>query len=170
MIAVVAALVAAASYYSGREQGKKQNRAYVYAVPSGRWALSAGNKAHVKVTLKAEGISPAYKVSIGDSLEVHEYPLPEEDAHLEGKTTPHQNAFLFKEVTADDLLETVDPLTLEQVERVTDGSRFRLYAAGEVTYRDTFGDSHSTTFCWMYSGVDLANVEPCPHEGMNYGN
>ena len=139
----------------------KQMRAYLFVlVGSGTVQDRATNvRFAASPTLRNAGNTPAYKLSYKIKTAILPIPLPGDftfplpNEAIEGNPLgAHQDATM--NAFADDFCPD------EEVESIKVGGKGRvLYVWGIVTYKDVFGENHSTKFCHTVNFVRLGTED-----------
>lgn len=131
-----------------KDTEKRQLRSYVGVSP-GDAILQEGKPAVIEMSFRNFGQTPAHSVTLHASVQGLPYPLPP--------------SFIFQDYSSKELLAeylTVYPqspymasgeipsMSSDQLRTLREGKAARIYAFGTVFYKDVFGDTHSTDFCY----------------------
>jgi hypothetical protein len=150
-----------------RDQERRQLRAYVIA-KSARFARDEAGKLKFGLVSAAgakelliyydvsnEGITPAYDVF---RLVDVEYPF---NKTFNFNYTDGTAAYLSKQQIFGPI--RTRGFTQEQIDMIMSGKGPPFVFAGKITYRDIFGDTWPTNFCFMYTGLPVEpNFTFCP--------
>jgi hypothetical protein len=168
---ITAAVFTGWQAWVAQDTEKRQLRSYVGISP-GDVTLQEGTPAVVVINFKNFGQTPAYSVTLHGRAEQLPYPLP--------------TSFVFPDYSPQSILaeqltvypqsqysangETPSPMSSEQILAVREGKTTRIYAFGTVFYKDIFGDTHSTDFCYnvIFKEGYENGAEFCPRH--NIGN
>jgi hypothetical protein len=106
-------------------------------------------KFEVQSNLQNNGNSPAIAASTASALRVLPFPLPA-DVDLTVPFVDFDAAANFPPHSAPMYIRTILPdfLTEEEIAEIKAGDKKRLYVYGTTKYKDVFGESHFTNFCW----------------------
>jgi hypothetical protein len=130
-------------------EAKIRLRSYIAIIP-GRVLFEPNKRLQTKITAIATGQTPAYEVKGMATTTIAPYPLPEgfDLATLETKPAAGNQGLISRGKGLSILMETEEPLTQEQVERVTKLKTHRIYIWGRIEFSDVFHCRHwTTTFC-----------------------
>ena len=129
---------------------RRQLRAYV-SVAIGQ-SFNQGGKARLRFefrpTITNNGQTPAYRLQVASDIRILPNPLPD-DADL--SLTTHGPGSVITLGAQQNIYTPVimkGRLSLAELREVYKGDKRRLYVFGRVTYEDTFGDSHTTHYCF----------------------
>ncbi len=129
-----------------KETSKRQLRAYISVTATGRIPNSVNPTLPAfQIKIKNTGQTPAYGVKSWRGIGIHEFPLVTELQPM-GSVT---NADTVVGSRCDSVLPVrrTTPFAPEQVKGVTDGTH-ALYIFGRIEYKDAFGDTRFTDFCF----------------------
>jgi hypothetical protein len=141
------------------DTSRRQLRAYISIEPKDFKILSSENPLGIMVHLVNHGNTPAHGVIDDVVIAVHPNPLPVEFEFpypaINGNRTPfvlypgqprHLERYGHGALTVDDLA------------KLNDGNKFRIYFFGLIRYIDVFNISQSTKFCIFIEGRDFVNA------------
>jgi hypothetical protein len=150
---------------TAQDTEQRQLRAYIFATPLDVLNFAPEKTPFWGVQINAIGSTPAYDVKAVTGLAALPFPNPDISAAF-AKTlngVPVTKNIMFPgtpEIEHNALGFSLSP---EQFTALQQSKAYRIYAFGRVTYRDGFGKSHFTEFCFSYNGAgDHPGVEVCP--------
>jgi hypothetical protein len=177
-VVVTAIATATAAWYTRKESettaenGRRQLRAYVFPDQANLIWQGAARPMTAEIVIKNSGQTPAYRLSTATVAIAREFPLqgdvqvpPMPDTHT---VVPPNGSYALSVVLAQSL-------TGDQLKSIQKGTQ-AIYAFGEVSYVDAFGECRMTQYKFYYTGtgadvgnrvgmtyLDEGNTEvPCP--------
>jgi hypothetical protein len=154
-VVVTAMATATAAWYTRKEaestvdNAHRQLRAYVFPDQANLVWQGTAKPIVVEVVIKNSGQTPAYRLSTATAIVVGDYPLqgdlhvpPMPDAHT--AVPPGGNYAL--SIAMDK------PLTGDQLRAMQKGTQ-AIYASGEISYADAFGECRATRYRFYYQGA-----------------
>ena len=140
-------------YIAGERHSERQLRAYITGPTSARISdFQTSQYPAVILTFKNSGQTPAQDVCVWTSSAVAVYPMENPPARPDGAAgegssvgTIGPHAEFHNQIQAD-----IAVTAAERAEVIAGGAAFFVY--GEISYRDSFGKSRTTTFCHFYAG------------------
>ncbi|QOJ34144.1 MAG: hypothetical protein HRU82_03885 [Nitrospira sp.] len=138
-----------------QDTAERQLRAYLFVGVEKCPNLSAPAAPEFRIFIKNAGQTPAHDVFHWTNMGILPFPLREEPPG------PDPSSPMIKTVIApgaDFVAEHKGPpiLTAKAIAAIQDGSQYRLYAWGQVLYRDIFGINRTTKFRFMHGGPDIS--------------
>jgi hypothetical protein len=145
---------------------RRQLRAYVGPFRGGNATASLlpPNIGTVKINVRNYGQTPALKTQIESRIDMLAFPLPPGADFsvpvVVGKANPMT---VFPGEDAGIIFRLKRPMSSEEIAKITDGTRWRIYAWGTIYYIDVFGSAHYTNICMTYFKPEgnTASSEPC---------
>jgi len=146
---------------------RSQLRAYVSVSFRGCIEQDASRplKYEIQTNIQNNGATPAVGANTASALRVLPYPLPDDvdltvpltDLAAAANLAPHSPPIYVRNWLSAFLSEA-------EVEEIKTGTTKRLYIFGTTKYKDVFGDSHFTNFCWSigwnFDGSAIATNAP----------
>lgn len=120
--------------------------------PDGRSALM------IYYDVSNEGSTPAYDVFRRITVE-----FPYDGQKIEFGYTDGTAAYVSRDQTFGPVITR--PFTNTEIDAISSGSGNPFIFAGQITYRDIFGNMWPTNFCFMYAAVaqaDVVSFVSCP--------
>ncbi len=122
----------------------------------------------IQIPVQNTGLTPAYNVLVHYWTQMTDYPpergfKPESGKDRWTRSMRIESGGENRNMIA---LGITDPEEMKQVVRdVKKDTDTAIYFAGTISYRDIFGDKHTSDFCLGYHGVDgiMAVFYDCPH-------
>lgn len=165
---VAALSKAEAANATARDTANRQLRAYIFVIARDVRDLSAGKSPRWGINYSVLGQTPAYDVGIRGFTFVSQYPgtpsyVLNSFIAAKPKNTNKAMAFPSFQQGADFVFYCHDekwkdarPCTLsaESSALIADSKSWRLFTAGIITYRDTFGKVHNSPFCFSYKASE----------------
>lgn len=177
LIAALAA-IAAASFgfwqaWVANDTEVRQLRAYVHITPgkfSGTGSLNGPLDIALQPGIKVFGQTPAGQVVVPWALDVNQWPMTDnfQFAYMKSEMQSTSSQAPGEERPIDAKTRTI---SREEMAAIAAGTK-RLYAYGTIVYRDVFGVSRYTHFCWHFDveGITKQNANDCPiHNGADWG-
>lgn len=131
-----------------RKTSTAQLRAYVFARPT-NITLNAGLLESVTLAIRNNGATPAASIGMRGGVAIRPWPLPDgEKLDFPEVRETTQNLAPQAEYPAE--IKVGQPITQDAANKLAAGTH-RLYALATISYRDVFGDLHTTKLC---SGMD----------------
>lgn len=144
----------------------RQLRAYVGLIPGDIENLGDKDKQVFTFMRKNYGATPAYDIEVSELgqsvlLKNHEPPVIN---FTNVPDIPHANVTLFPSAELPLHIKGL-AVSKEQVDKVLSSDDFQFAYAGKIRYRDAFGKTHFTNFCWQYArnGLTAKDVDWCLH-------
>jgi hypothetical protein len=150
------AAIAVAQQANGisQDMASRQLRAYVYVKPPamGVTGLSAGDVGSAVIAIRNSGQTPAYHVSMRGNFGFGPYPIPKNQAWIEG---PYGGDIAINpetETSTGGIVSNNDSITKNQIDSIADGKNYRFYLFGSVKYYDIYGIERTSEYCFSYFG------------------
>jgi len=135
-----------------RDTASRELRAYVYAVP-GRVFHIDGESGSLQayVGIKNSGQTFAHDVERSVGVSVFGSEIPDEVSSL---MVRERGKFVIGPNGSHVFYRNGDKLTPVEAKQVRKLDGKRIYVIGTIAYRDVWGKSHTTDFCFMYYGAE----------------
>ncbi|MGA9754724.1 MAG: hypothetical protein WBV23_06245 [Desulfobaccales bacterium] len=151
-VAHKAADAATATVKTMRDTAGRQLRAYLSARFETIFIFSPTIRVTIKFIMLNHGQTPAYNVTHSSLVEVLPYPLPI-NYQLPSISPPPDTTFvLHPTATLDGYSLAARNFSKEEISRIVNNDGYRIYTFGVVKYKDTFGRSRQTKFCYSVIG------------------
>jgi hypothetical protein len=147
---------------------RRRLRAYVGLSGAGSAAASLlpPNVGTIRVGVRNYGQTPALRAQIESRIDMREFPSPPKSDFsvpvVVGKANPI-TIFPGDNDSTNITFRLKRPMTSDEIAKIADGTRWRIYAWGTIYYFDVFGAQHYTNFCMTYFKPEgnTASSEPC---------
>jgi hypothetical protein len=141
---------------------KRELRAYVFAKPYRAFNIYAGGPAgavaQTYTTVGNKGRTFAKNVQRSGGINILSK-TPEKFEDL-GPLTREEGVLVLAPDQEGFIIRNLHSLSQAELDALmTADGELRIYAYGRITYEDAFGESHTTTYCHAYYGVERARFE-----------
>ena len=150
-VAHKAADAATATVKTMRDTAGRQLRAYLSARFETIFIFSPTIRVTIKFIMLNHGQTPAYNVTHSSLVEVLPYPLPI-NYQLPSILSPTPPLFCTQQPLSMDIVLPLVIFLKKEIGPIVNNDGYRIYTFGVVKYKDTFGRSRQTKFCYSVIG------------------
>jgi hypothetical protein len=141
------------------DTSRRQLRAYISVEPKDFRILSSENPLGIMVHLINHGNTPAHDVIDDVVISVQPNPLPAEFEFPYPAISVNRTPFVLYPGQPRQLERYGhEPLAVDDLAKLNDGNKFRVYFFGLIRYVDVFNIYQSTKFCIFIEGRDFVNA------------
>jgi len=154
-VVITAIATATAAWYTRRESetaaenGRRQLRAYVFPDQANLIWEGTAKPTLAEIVIKNSGQTPAYRLSTVTAVVLGDFPL-QGDLHL--APMPDNHTVVPPTASYSLSVPMAQPLTGDQLKAIQKGTQ-AIYAFGEISYVDAFGECRITRYRFYYSGA-----------------
>jgi hypothetical protein len=154
-VVITAIATATAAWYTRKESetaaenGRRQLRAYVFPDQANLIWEGTAKPTLAEIMIKNSGQTPAYRLSTVTAVVLGDFPL-QGDLHV--PPMPDNHTVLPPTASYALSVPMGKPLTDDQLKAIQKGTQ-AIYAFGEISYVDAFGECRITRYRFYYSGA-----------------
>jgi hypothetical protein len=154
-VVITAIATAIAAWYTRKESetaaenGRRQLRAYVFPDQANLVWQGTAKLISAEIGIKNSGQTPAYRLSTATAVIVGDFPL---QADLHVPTMPDNHTVVPPNGSYALSVSMAQPLTGDQLKAIQKGTQ-AIYAFGEISYVDAFGECRITKYRFYYTGA-----------------
>jgi hypothetical protein len=174
LAALAAAVFAARLAWIAKDTEERQLRAYLYVEHGSFGPVSAGTPIGPIISIRAAGVTPAYKLHLAATIEIGEFPLPDAsklsdpfDRGGEGVTRASYPILYGNDGSISE------PIRVKFSQRATDllkVDHHRLYVFGAVKYLDIFSMERRYDFCFSFNADPDSPIKSAGEDGCDKYN
>ncbi|HTQ39083.1 MAG TPA: hypothetical protein VMJ32_08640 [Pirellulales bacterium] len=131
---------------SARDSAKKEMRAYVSLVKGRVTGIEGNGPINIRLTIKNSGRTPSHETIVEANIKLGPYPPLIGDQPLKQDVptalAEGEEAYLDQEI----------PVDASDRPKLRAGKKMAIYASGSVTYKDVFGEPHTSSFNLIQGG------------------
>jgi hypothetical protein len=169
---ITAIATATAAWYTRKQwestvdNGRRQLRAYVFPDQASLVWQGTTKPTVAEIVIKNSGQTPAYRLSTATAVLVADNPL-QTDLPVPSMTPNHT---VVPPAGSYALSVTMEkPLTGDQLKAIQKATQ-AIYAVGEISYEDAFGECRMTRYRFFYSGAGTDNGSKVGLSYLDEGN
>jgi hypothetical protein len=154
-VVITAIATATAAYYTRKESetaaenGRRQLRAYVFPDQANLVWQGTARPTLAEIGIKNSGQTPAYRLSTATALTVGDFPL---QGDLRVPPMPDNHTVLPPNGSYALSVPMAQTLAADQLIAIQKGTQ-AIYAFGEISYVDAFGECRMTMYRFYYTGA-----------------